>query len=243
MLYQAMSTTEIIMRNGASRAAGRKKTVAPARGLIEHEDHVAEGLAYLSEACPVMRRIIPLSGAIPLRRRAGGLEGLANIIVSQQVSVASATAIWGRTRTIFDPLTPERIRAATDEEFIAAGLSRPKQRALRAIAEAILSGALPLDALPARDIDDIRATLLRVTGIGPWTADIYAMFCLGHADAFAAGDLALQEAARMAFNKRERPSEKELLKLAARWSPWRSVAARALWAYYKTQKSREGITG
>lgn len=229
---------------GAARIASRKRIAAPslARSIIEHDDHVAEGLARLSDACAVMSRIIPLSGAIPLRRREGGFEGLANIVVGQQVSVASANAIWARTRMIFDPLSPETILAGTDEQMIAAGLSRPKQRTLRAIAEAVASGALPLDALHERSVDDIRATLVAVKGIGPWTADIYAMFCLGHADAFAAGDLALQEAARMAFNKRKRPDDKQLLKLAQRWSPWRSVAARVLWAYYKVEKSREGIT-
>ncbi|WP_425330035.1 DNA-3-methyladenine glycosylase family protein [Terrirubrum flagellatum] len=210
---------------------------------MRHADHVAEGLAFLDKACPTMNRIIPLSGEIPLRLREPGFEGLAHIVVGQQVSVASANAIWGRTRTIFDPLTPERILAATDEEFIAAGLSRPKQRTLRAIAEAAASGALPLATLGERDADEVHATLIAVKGIGPWTADVFAMFCLGHANAFAAGDLALQEAARMAFNKRKRPDEKQLLKLAKPWAPWRSVAARVLWAYYKVQKSREGVTG
>ncbi|MBN9064602.1 MAG: hypothetical protein BGP06_01345 [Rhizobiales bacterium 65-9] len=220
----------------------RRASAAPAAVLlIEHDDHVARGLAHLSDACAVMNRIIPLSGAIPLRRRAGGFEGLANIIVSQQVSVASANAIWARAQSIFAPLSPETILAATDAAMIEAGLSRPKQRTLRAIAEAVSSGALPLDALHEKDVAEIRALLTAVKGIGPWTADIYAMFCLGHADAFAAGDLALQEAARIAFNRRKRPDEKQLLALARRWAPWRSVAARVLWAYYKVQKSREGL--
>lgn len=219
----------------------RSRAPEPAHSIIENGDHVARGLAHLSGACAVMNRIIPLSGEIPLRRRAGGFEGLANIIVAQQVSVASASAIWARTRSIFDPLTPERILAGTDAEMIAAGLSRPKQRTLRAIAEAVVAGTLPLDSLHEKDAAEIRALMTAVKGIGPWTADIYAMFCLGHADAFAAGDLALQEAARMAFNKRKRPDEKQLLALARRWAPWRSVAARVLWAYYKVEKSREGV--
>lgn len=233
--------------SGSARIT-EKNARAPRRNdarlmIIETDDHVAQGLAHLSATCPTMQRIIPLSGVIPLRRREAGFEGLANIIVGQQVSVASANAIWARTKTIFDPLTPERILASTDQEMIAAGLSRPKQRALRAIAEAISSGALPIDKLHHREADEIRALLLAVKGIGPWTADIFAMFCLGHADAFAAGDLALQEAARMVFNKRKRPDEKQLVAMAKRWTPWRSVAARVLWAYYKIEKSREGVTG
>jgi DNA-3-methyladenine glycosylase II len=209
--------------------------------IIANDSDVARGVAHLAGACEIMNRIIPLSGAIPLRLRAPGFEGLANIIVGQQVSTASANAIWTRTNTVFAPLTPDAILAATDEQFIAAGLSRAKQRALRAVAEAIVSGALPLDALGARSAEEVRATLVAIKGIGPWTADVFAMFCLGHADAFAAGDLALQEAARLAFNKRLRPDEKELARLAKRWSPWRSVAARVLWAYYRVEKSREGI--
>ncbi|MET0605304.1 MAG: DNA-3-methyladenine glycosylase 2 family protein [Beijerinckiaceae bacterium] len=210
--------------------------------IIVNEDHVTEGLAYLAGVCPTMERIIPLSGGIPLRRREPGFEGLAHIIVGQQVSVASANAIWERTRTIFAPLSPATIQAAVDEPFIAAGLSRPKQRALRAIAEAVASDALPLDQLHERSAEEVRALLMAVKGIGPWTADVYAMFCLGHADAFAAGDLALQEAARLAFNKRKRPDAQQLAKLARRWAPWRSVAARVLWAYYRAAKTREGIS-
>ena len=234
--------TTVSMR---SAARARRATSPPENLLtiIETDGDVAIGLTHLAQSCAIMQRLIPLAGAIPLRRREAGFEGLANIIVGQQVSVASANAIWARTRTVFDPLTPERILAATTEEFIAAGLSRPKQRALAAISEAVASGALPLDQLAQRTPQEIRAALIAVKGIGPWTADIFAMFCLGHADAFAAGDLALQEAARMAFNKRKRPDEKQLVKLAERWAPWRSVAARVLWAYYKVEKSREGVTG
>jgi DNA-3-methyladenine glycosylase II len=81
-----------------------------------------------------------------------------------------------------------------------------------------------------------------VSGIGPWTADIYLMACIGHADAFAAGDLALQEAARHAFGLDSRPSTAELVELAEAWRPWRGIAARVLWSYYRAVKLREGVT-
>ncbi|HLQ18366.1 MAG TPA: DNA-3-methyladenine glycosylase 2 family protein, partial [Tabrizicola sp.] len=94
-----------------------------------------------------------------------------------------------------------------------------------------------------RDIPDAEVvrSLVAVPGIGVWTAEIYAMFALGRADVFAPGDLALQEAARLLFELETRPSEKVLREMAAAWSPWRSVAARILWAYYRVARQREGI--
>ncbi|MGL4974691.1 MAG: DNA-3-methyladenine glycosylase family protein, partial [Bosea sp. (in: a-proteobacteria)] len=109
------------------------------------------------------------------------------------------------------------------------------------IAAAIDSGVLNLDALADMPADAAKAQLTAVKGIGPWTADIYLMFCLGHADAFAPGDLALQEAARIGFNLKKRPNPKEMAKIAENWKPHRGVAARLLWAYYAVVKTREGI--
>jgi DNA-3-methyladenine glycosylase II len=122
-------------------------------------------------------------------------------------------------------------------------MSRPKQRTLRAVAAAIAEGALDLDPLHAATPEEVHAALTAVSGIGPWTADIYLMACIGHADAFAAGDLALQEAARHAFGLAARPSAMELAAIAEAWRPWRGVAARVLWSYYRAVKQREGVTG
>ena len=90
------------------------------------------------------------------------------------------------------------------------------------------------------DADIAHAELVKLHGIGPWTADIYLLFCLGHADAFPAGDLAVQEAARIALNLRSRPDAKRLHKIAEAWRPWRGVAAHLMWAYYHVVKRREG---
>ena len=208
--------------------------------IINTPDDIAEGMAALAACDPILMRLHAFCGPPPLRRAEGGLEGLAWIIVSQQVSVASARAIWARTRAVFDPFTPERLRHAPDSDFRAGGLSMPKIRTLRALAAAVDDG-LDLDALAALTADEAHARLTAVKGIGPWTADIYLMFCLGHADAFAAGDLALQEAARLAFELEIRPSAKALTDLAERWRPWRGVAARLLFAYYaKTKQGRLG---
>lgn len=179
-----------------------------------------------------MQRISGLTGAPPLRRYAPDLDGLARIVVGQQLSVASADAIWRRTQATLAPLTAEGLVSASDETLRAAGLSAPKMRTLRALGRAIVEGRLDL-ALLARESDDIvREQLTAVTGIGPWTADIFILFCLGRADGWAPGDLALQLAAQRAFSLPERPSPAELSELAERWRPWRGVAARLLWAYY-----------
>lgn len=200
-----------------------------------------EGMAALRALHPDWAVIIERTGVPPLRRREGGFAGLAAIIVSQQLSVASARAVWARVETVLAPLTPERILAATDEEMRLSGLSRPKQRTMRAVAAAIARGELALDALETATPEQVHALMTAVSGIGPWTADIYLLFCLGHRDGFAPGDLAIQEAARVAFGLPARPRAAELEALAEGWRPWRGVAARLLWAYYAALKSREGV--
>jgi DNA-3-methyladenine glycosylase II len=200
-----------------------------------------EGMAALSARDPVWAALIEKTGLPPLRRREGGFVGLLGIIVAQQVSVASARAIWARVETVLAPLTPERVLAATDEEMRLSGLSRPKQRSIRAIAAALSDGSLDLTALEEAEADWIHTHMTAISGIGPWTADVYLLFCLGHRDGFAAGDLAIQEAAKVAFGLQARPKAAELLGMAEAWRPWRGVAARLLWAYYAVLKSREGI--
>jgi len=208
--------------------------------IIQTPDDIARGVAALCALDDRMARLHGLCGQPPLRRQQGGLEGLAWIIVSQQVSVASARAIWARTHQVFTPFTADRLRTAPDADFRAGGLSAPKIRTLRAVAEA-LAGGFDLDGLGDLPADEAHKRLTAVKGIGPWTADIYLLFCLGHADAFAAGDLALQEAARLAFDLDARPPAAALAGLAEAWRPWRGVAARLLWAYYARVKwGREG---
>ncbi|WP_448150541.1 DNA-3-methyladenine glycosylase family protein [Labrys miyagiensis] len=207
--------------------------------IIRSRAEIEAGVEALRVLDPGVAGLRDLCGEPPLRLYPAGLEGLAWIIVSQQVSVASARAIWARTRAVFDPLTPARLIAASEEDFRAGGLSMPKIRALRAVAQAVAEG-FDLEGLAALDADRAHAELIRIKGIGPWTADIYLMFCLGHADAFAAGDLALQEAARMLLNLERRPDAAGLAGIAEAWRPWRAVAARLLFAYYAHRKNRPG---
>lgn len=211
------------------------------RLILDSKEAMARGTRALARRDPLMRRLAAELGPPPLRKRAPGFEGLAQIVVGQQVSTASAAAIWARCLVELAPLTAEAVAAAPEQRFRAAGLSGPKIRTLRAIAASVAAGALPLATLHEHEADKAHGLLTAVSGIGPWTADVYLLFCLGHPDAFAAGDLALQEAAREAAGLAVRPKAAELLAMAETWRPWRGVAAGLLWAYYRRLKSRDGI--
>ncbi|WP_306045269.1 DNA-3-methyladenine glycosylase 2 family protein [Nioella sp. MMSF_3534] len=204
--------------------------------IIETPDCVAEGAAWLAQAEPRFAHVLELTGPLPLRRRKDGFAELLSAIVSQQVSVASASAIWGRMQDA--RLTdPQRVAQASEDDLRAVGLSRQKIRYAKALAQA----GIDFPALRQAPDEDVIAALTEVPGIGRWTAEVYAMFSLGRADVFAPADLALQEAARILFDLPDRPKEKPLRQMAEAWSPWRAVAARALWAYYHVAKDREGI--
>ena len=170
-----------------------------------------------------------------------GFAGLVAIIVSQQVSVASANAMVARLQAAFATLDAASVRAADEAKLKACGLSQAKMNALRALAEATLGG-LDLAGLAALEAEAAHEALVAVKGIGPWTADLFLLFCLGHPDAFPAGDLALQEA-RLALGLRKRPDARRLERIAERWRPLRGVAARLLWAYYRGVKRRAGVVG
>lgn len=209
---------------------------------IETEQDVLHGARALARKCPVMRKIFKATGTPPLRRREPGYEGLVRIIVGQQLSVASANAIWARCEAAIAPMSAENVAEMSDDALKACGLSRPKIRTLRSLSSAILDEGLDLDAAATAPADTFREALLSVTGIGPWTADVFELFCLGRPDAFAPGDLAVQVAAQHAYALDNRPSADELLELAEAWRPWRGVAARLLWAYYAVLKQgRSGI--
>ncbi len=204
--------------------------------IIETPACVAEGAAWLAENHPEFAMALRQTGPLPLRRRRDGFDQVLSAIVSQQVSVAAANAIWWRLKQA--KLTgPRKIMWASDDDLKACGLSRQKIRYARALAEARIN----FHELRQAPTDEVISTLTEVTGVGRWTAEIYAMFSLGRADVFAPADLALQESARLLFELPERPTEKEMRALSEDWSPWRAVAARALWAYYHVAKEREGI--
>ncbi len=208
---------------------------------IDTEADLNAAVKRLTAADPRLAALFAVSGMPPLRRRADGFAGLASTVMGQQLSIASAAAIWGRLSAAFDPFHHGAVRRARTAKLQKIGLSAAKIRTLRAIADAIESGQVDFDALADMPADDAHAKLIAVHGIGPWTADIYLLFCLGHADAFPAGDLALQEAARIGFGLDTRPNAKGLAALAESWRPWRGVAAQMLWAYYRVIKGREAV--
>jgi len=213
------------------------KAAAMTGRIIETQADILEGCDFLARAEPRFARALRLAGTPPLRRRDGGFAALLRTICAQQLSVAAAASVWSRLRAAGadDPAT---LCALSEGDLRACGLSRPKIRYARAIAEAGLDYA----ALALLPEEEAIAHLTALPGIGVWTAEIYLMFSVGRADVFAPGDLALQESARLLFDLPARPDEKSLRARAALWSPWRGVAARLLWAYYRTAKQREGIT-
>jgi DNA-3-methyladenine glycosylase II len=189
-------------------------------------------------------RLVPVAdkaGAFALRRREAGFPGLAAIVCGQQLSTASAAAIRNRLFAAFEPFHHDTVRRARTDKLKRLGLSAAKIKSIREIGKAVSKGRIDLNRVGNMDADVAHAALTALHGVGPWTADIYLLFCLGHADAFPAGDLAVQESARIAFGLRKRPDPKALTKLAEAWRPWRGVAAHLLWAYYHAVKKRDVV--
>lgn len=190
---------------------------------------------------PRLAPVLALAGMPALRRREPGYAGLAAIVCGQQLSTKAAAAIWGRVNAAFDPFHHDALKSARSDKLGRLGLSAAKIKSLKFIARELCAERLNLDVLAEGDADAAHATLTKLHGIGPWTADIYLLFCLGHGDAWPAGDLAIQEAMRIGLGLRSRPSVKEMQPLAEPWRPLRGAAAHLWWAYYHAVKKREGI--
>lgn len=198
-------------------------------------------LAQLVLHDPRLKPVAEKAGAFSLRRREAGFPGLCAIVCGQQLSTASAAAIRNRLFAAFEPFHHDTVRKARTDKLMRLGLSAPKIKSIREIGKAVAKGNIDLTAVGNMDADAAHAALTALHGVGPWTANIYLLFCLGHADAFPAGDLAVQESARIAFNLRKRPDPKALTKLAEAWRPWRGVATHLLWAYYHAVKKRDVV--
>jgi DNA-3-methyladenine glycosylase II len=204
-------------------------------------DHIAEGLDALCTADGRLQRVRAVAGEVPLRLSAPGFASLASIVVAQQVSKASADAIFGRLARLVDPLSAEALLAAPEAVFREAGLSRPKERTLLAVAHAVAEDGLDLDGLCRFDPAQAMQRLVAIPGIGPWTAEVYLLFAAGHPDIFPARDVALQSAVGHALGIEPRPGEKALAGIAESWAPWRGVAARLFWAYYRETRGRDVV--
>jgi DNA-3-methyladenine glycosylase II len=208
--------------------------------MTEHlhsQDDLERALALLAERDPRLKPLLALTGMPAVRRREPGFAGLAAVICGQQLSTSAAAAIWARLAAAFDPLHHDAIRRARADRLGRLGLSAAKIKTLKSIATEIAKGRLDLMALSEMPADDAHDALTALHGIGPWTADIYLLFCLGHGDAWPAGDLAIQESIKMAFGLATRPTVKEMATIGDVWRPWRGAAAHLFWAYYRVIKA------
>ena len=208
--------------------------------LILTETDMIEGLEYLQRADPRLVPVVETAGPVGIRYRPPGFEGIARIVMGQQLSVASADAIWGRFEGLLGEATAENYLRQSEEALRAAGLSGGKIKTLNALAEAA-AGGLDLEGLAAEPAEIATEKLTAIHGIGRWTAEIFLLFCARNADVLPAGDLALQVAAAEALALEGRPSEKELRAISELWSPWRGVAAKLLWAYYKAMRQGRNV--
>ncbi len=198
-----------------------------------------EGLDALAARDRDVARAVSDAGRPKLRKRRPGFEALLRAIVGQQVSIASATAIWGRLEKAArpaasnEPVRPEDLLALDDAALRGAGLSRQKMAYGRGLAEAVVARRLDLDSLRRMDDEDAVAELVKVKGIGRWTAEIYLLFALSRPDVLPADDLALMISAQRMKRLDERPNRAAMMELAESWRPWRGAAAHLLWHYYR----------
>ncbi|MBV8889031.1 MAG: DNA-3-methyladenine glycosylase 2 family protein [Alphaproteobacteria bacterium] len=209
--------------------------MAEAAGLAPHG--LGEGLRALAGE-PVFAAIVERAGAPRFRRRRNGFETLLHIILEQQVSIDAAAAMYRRLSGLCRPLMPAEFLALDDASLRACGFSRQKMGYARLLAEAVASGALDFTRLHQADDDTALAELLRLKGIGRWSAEIYLLFALGRGDVWPAADLGLQLAVRDCFGLPARPDERGLRAMGEAWRPWRSVAACLFWQSYLQARGR-----
>jgi len=193
---------------------------------------LATAASKLAAADPDLATTLVRLGPPPLWDRNPGFATLVHIILEQQVSLASARAAFDKLTAAVSPLEPATFLALDDPTLKAIGFSGQKGRFCRNLASAVLDGSLDLDALAHLPDDRVRGELTRITGIGPWTADIYLLMALGRPDVWPTGDLALVAAAKDLKGLASAPSPAEFQALGEPWRPWRSVVARILWNHY-----------
>lgn len=201
----------------------------------------SDACAVLAKKDPILGRAIAAIDRPHIRRRPGGFEALFRIIIEQQVSVASAQAIWGRCHGGMSAMTPKAALRQGEDGLRSFGLSGPKIRYVLALAQSMEDGTLDLSILPTLNDNDASVLLQRIKGIGPWTAAIYLLFCEGRIDIWPPGDVALLGAYGAARKRGPRPEMKQFDARAHRWAPYRGVAAHILWTYYAHIRGRTPI--
>lgn len=203
---------------------------------ITSDADIAEGVAALVGIEPRFAAVTARSGHPSLRLAQGGLSGLLRIVTEQMLSLKAADAIWRRIESELHPFEPETLLRKRDASLMKLGLSRAKARTFRATAKVVAKGELDFARITEMNDADVLAMLTAIPGIGPWTSDIFLLACLGRSDVWPAGDLALQAAAQDLFTLGNRPNSRHMQELAVPWQPWRAVAARLLWAHYRSLK-------
>lgn len=204
---------------------------------ILNDETFSHGIEFLCLHDTDLNRIVQTYGEPPIWTRASGFPTLLYIILEQQVSLASAKAIYGRLLKATKTLTPRRFLRLDDETLRAIGFSRQKTLYAREVARAIVERRLDLDALEKMDDAAVKVELTKIKGIGNWTADIYLLMALRRPDAFPTGDLGLIIGAQEVKRLPSRPTHEELLSIGESWRPFRAVATRLLWHYYLNRKS------
>src|SRR2546428_5570648 len=206
-------------------------------------DTLAEGVAELSRRDPHLAAVVALHGAPPLWDRPPGFGTLVQIILEQQISLSAGRAAYQRLERLAGAVTPRRVATLSESELRGAGLTRQKSAYIRELAQAIVAGEFDPDALMALDDEEARAALIKLRGVGAWTADIYLLMALGRADIWPSGDLALVAAIREVKRLRSLPTSDRIGRITRTWSPWRAVAARVLWHHYlSTPRSRAKVS-
>ena len=189
----------------------------------------------LASGCPDLAKAYDKYGPPPLWDREPGFATLLQIILEQQVSLASAKACYDKLCRRVRDVTPENVLASSDAELRIDGFSRQKTAYARHLSEALLEGRIDLTSLESLSDDDVKLELTKLKGIGVWTSDIYLLMVLLRPDVMPKGDVALHTAWHKLSGER-RPSSEEFLLIAERWRPFRSVAARLLWHFYLSER-------
>lgn len=213
----------------------------PPSPRIDSVEAIAAHIDVLVGIDPRLAAVRDFAGPVQPRINPSGFAGIAKVITGQQLSVTSAAAIWGRFEQLPGALDPVTYLSLSEAAVRATGFSGGKFRTVRVIAEAMVAGELDFDHLETLPAEEAVRYLVAHKGIGPWTAEVYLMFCAGHPDVFPAGDLALLKAVQHGLGLDARPSIKDMIGIAAGWAPHRSAAALLFWRYFAVMRDREGI--
>jgi DNA-3-methyladenine glycosylase II len=203
---------------------------------------LGDGVTELARRDQHLAAVVERFGPPPLWDRAPGFETLVQIILEQQVSLSAGRAAYGRLERVAGAVTPEAIARLDETTLRSAGLTRQKSRYIRELAQAIVAGQFDPSALSEMDDDAAHTALIKLNGIGAWTANIYLLMALGRSDIWPNGDLALVAALREVKRMRSTPSLERIRRITNAWRPWRAVAARVLWHHYlSTPRSRAKV--